>query len=54
MEGEDGLQIIRIDFITGDYKIQLKQTLYKNQGLSIKKCIVINPSFLLIFAEREP
>ena len=53
MEGEDGISIVRIDFITGDYKITLKQTLYKNQGLSIKTVVSINPSFILIFAERD-
>jgi len=30
MDGEDGIAIVRIDFITGDFKITLKQTLYKN------------------------
>ena len=30
MDGDDGIVVLRIDFITGDYKISLKNTLYKN------------------------
>jgi hypothetical protein len=30
MDGEDGIVLLRIDLVTGDYKISLKQTLYKN------------------------
>ena len=53
MDGGDGIFVLRIDFITGDFKITLKQTLYKNQGLSIKRVSTINANYLLIVAERE-
>lgn len=53
MDGTDGIFILRIDFITGDFKITVKQTLYKNQGLSIKRVSSINSHYLLIVAERE-
>jgi hypothetical protein len=53
MDGTDGIYILRIDFITGDYKITEKQKLYKNQGLCIKRVSCINSNYLLIIAERE-
>ena len=53
MDHDEGIYILRVDFITGDYQITLKQTLYKNQGLSIKHVDSINNSFLIIIAERE-
>lgn len=53
MDNDDGIFILRIDYITGDYKMTLKQTLYKNQGLNIKHVSAINSSFLLIIAERR-
>jgi hypothetical protein len=53
MDNDDGIFILRVDLVTGDYKITLKQTLYKNQGLSIKHVSAINTSYLLIIAERR-
>ena len=53
MDNDDGIFILRIDYITGDYKMTLKQTLYKNQGLSVKHVSAINCSYLLIIAERR-
>lgn len=53
MDGDDGIFILKIDLVTGDYKITLKQTLYKNQGLSIRHISPINSSYLLIIAERK-
>ena len=53
MDGDDGIVVLRIDLVTGDYKISVKNTLYKNQGLCVKHISPINPSYLLIIAERH-
>lgn len=53
LEKDHGICIIRIEFVTGDMKIEYKQSLFKNQGLLVKKVLPINQSYILVVAERD-
>lgn len=53
MEETGGIVVLRVDLVTGEYKIEIREELLKKEGVVIKNVTVLSDNEIIIIAEKE-
>lgn len=53
MDHSEEIQILRVDLVTGDYKIDRREPLLPKKGYIVKKVTVLQTNEILIIVEKN-